>query len=55
MFEQRKINEYGMMKGIGAHSTTRKRAKDPGQKYQLLLQPVLMRGISTGCNTSRYS
>ena len=28
--------------------TTRKQAKGPGQRYQLLLQPVLMRGISTG-------
>ena len=25
-----------------------------GQRYQLLLQPVLMRGISTGCNSSWY-
>ena len=26
----------------------------PGQKYQLLLQPVLMPRISTGCNSSWY-
>jgi hypothetical protein len=25
-----------------------------GQRYQLLLQPVLIRGISTGCNSSWY-
>ena len=35
-------------------ATTRKRAKNPYQKYQLLLQPVLMPRISTGCNNSWY-
>jgi len=34
--------------------TTRKQAKDPGQRYQLLLQPVLMPRISTGCKSSWY-
>ena len=34
-------------------ATTRKQAKAPGQRYQLLLQPVLMR-ISTGCKSSWY-
>ena len=33
-------------------ATTRKRAKDPDQRYQLLLQPVLMPRISTGCKSS---
>ena len=35
-------------------SPTRKRTKDPGQRYQLLLQPVLMPRISTGCKNSWY-
>jgi len=34
--------------------TTRKQAKGPGQRYQLLLQPVLMPRISTGCKSSWY-
>ena len=35
-------------------STTRKQAKVPVQRYQLLLQPVLMPRISTGCKNSWY-
>ena len=35
--------------------TTRKQAKDPGQRNHLLLEPVLMGDISTGCINSRYS
>ena len=35
-------------------TTTRKQAKGPGQRYQLLLQPVLMSRISTGCKSSWY-
>ena len=40
--------------------STRKRAKGPGQRYQLLLQPVLIASvpgtdsISTSCNSSWY-
>ena len=34
--------------------TTGKQAKGPGQKYQLMLQPVLILDIGTGCNNSRY-
>ena len=37
-----------------ATHTTRKQAKGPGQRYQLLLQPVLMPHISTGCKSSWY-
>ena len=36
------------------HSTTRKRVIGPGQRYQLLLQPVPMGTIGTGCNSSWY-
>ena len=34
-------------------ATTRKRAIGPGQRYQLLLQPVPLT-IGTGCNSSWY-
>ena len=34
--------------------TTRKQAKGPGQRYQLLLQPVLMPRISNSCKSSWY-
>ena len=34
--------------------TTEKQAKGPGQKYQLILQPVLILDIGTGCSNSRY-
>ena len=34
--------------------TNRKRAIGPGQRYQLLLQPVPMDIIGTGCNSSGY-
>ena len=34
--------------------TTKKRAIGPGQGYQLLLQPVPMVTIGTGCNSSWY-
>ena len=39
----------------GRASTTRKQAKDPDQRNHLLLEPVLMGDISTGCINSRYS
>ena len=35
-------------------NTTGKRAKGPGQKYHLMLEPVLLQGIGTGCNKSWY-
>ena len=35
-------------------ATTRKRAIGPAQRYQLLLQPVPMGTIGTGCNSSWY-
>ena len=38
---------------VGSH-TTRKRAIGLGQRYQLLLQPVPMGTIGTGCNSSWY-
>ena len=34
--------------------TTRKQAKGLGQKYQLMLQPVLILDIGTGCSNSQY-
>jgi len=37
-----------------ASNTTRIRAKGPAQRYQLLLQPVLMPRISTGCKSNWY-
>ena len=54
----RRRHPTGLTAGDAASCTTRKQARGPGQRYQLLLQSVLMpcisTGISTGCKSSWY-